>query len=154
MTPETALQLVIRPTLAFMGEKYASWQAQKMLIAIGLQESEFEHRVQIGGPAKGYWQFEKGGGVRGVLEHKSSKHLAAHACQELDYPATPDAVYGALPNDALLACIFARLLLYTDPKPLPTTQQEAWAYYLRTWRPGKPKPSKWAANWDRAELAL
>ena len=28
-----------------------------MLLAIGLQESRFVHRRQIGGPACGFWQF-------------------------------------------------------------------------------------------------
>ena len=35
-----------------------SAKARVMLLAIGLQESRFEHRRQIGGPARGFWQFE------------------------------------------------------------------------------------------------
>ena len=153
MTPETALQLVIRPTLAFMGEKYAAPAAQQELLAIGLQESGFKHRLQVRGPARGYWQFESIG-VRGVLEHPASKHLALHICQELDHPPIMDLIYMALADDAILACSFARLLLYTDPKPLPLQRQAGWDYYLRLWRPGKPKPATWAANWARAELTL
>ncbi len=36
--------------------------------------------------------------------------------------------------------VFARLLLWTDAKPLPAIgdEQGAWDYYLRNWRPGKP----------------
>lgn len=42
-----------------------SVRARMMLLAIGLQESRFEHRRQLGnGPARGFWQFESGGGVR------------------------------------------------------------------------------------------
>ena len=32
--------------------------ARALLVAIGLQESRFEHRRQIGGPARGFFQFE------------------------------------------------------------------------------------------------
>lgn len=154
MTPETALSLVIRPTTEFMGEKYGTRDAHRMLLAIGLQESQFEYREQVSGPAHGYWQFERDGGVAAVLSHKASKQLASGLCLELDYPPTITAVYQALPDNAILACIFARLLLYTDPKPLPTTQTDGWSYYLRNWRPGIPHPSKWRVNWKRAEEAL
>lgn len=154
MAPETALTLIIRPTLAFMGARYNTREAQRMLLAIGLQESGFTHRVQVGGPAHGYWQFERGGGVAGVLTHRASRNLAAKLCRELDHAPTAEAVYAALPNDAVLACLFARLLLYTDSAPLPTRQADGWKYYLRTWRPGTPHPETWGAHWQRAEDTL
>ena len=43
--------------------KFRSTAADVLLLAIGLQESRFEHRQQIGGPARSFWQFERGGGV-------------------------------------------------------------------------------------------
>ena len=153
MTPETALQLVIRPTLAFMGGKYATVPAQHMLVATGLQESAFDHRKQIGGPAHSYWQFERAG-VKGVLMHRATGNFAIHLCRELDHPEDLEGVYQAMQQDAILACVFARLLLYTDPKPLPLTKEDGWGYYLRLWRPGKPHPTKWPANWMRAEQAI
>lgn len=154
MTPETALHLIIIPTTQFMGARYASRPAWKLLLAIGLQESKFQHRAQIQGPARGYWQFEKNGGVKCVLTHKASKDLAAQSCAELNYPATADAVYDALPDNPVLACVFARQLLFTDAEPLPTTPSEAWTYYTANWRPGKPKPATWAAHWKTAEQTL
>src|SRR3546814_6857126 len=64
-----------------------------MLLAIGLQESRFLHRAQIGGPARGYWQFERGG-VHGVLSHHASKAEAGKLCAALDYAPSEDIVYG------------------------------------------------------------
>lgn len=154
MTPETALRLVIVPTLDFMGGKFVSVPAMQMLLAIGLQESEFTHRVQVGGPAHGYWQFEQGGGVIGVLTHPASKDFASYLCHEFDHKPTGEVVYRALPNDSVLACAFARLLLYTDAKPLPQTERDGWVYYKRTWRPGKPHSEKWPENWKRAKQAI
>jgi hypothetical protein len=62
-------------------------------------------------------------------------------------PATDAAVYAALEHDDVLAAAFARLLLWTDPEPLPAVGevQRAWALYLRTWRPGKPHRQTWDA---------
>ncbi|MNL86831.1 hypothetical protein D3C87_2157110 [compost metagenome] len=47
----------------------------------------------------------------------------------------------------MLAAGVARLLLWTDPKTLPSIGDvdAAWALYLRTWRPGKPHPQTWPA---------
>jgi hypothetical protein len=125
--------------------KFASPQATVLLIAIGLQESRFKHRQQIGGPARGFWQFEKGGGVAGVLRHPSSRRHAQAVCVLRGIEATPDAVHAAMLTDDILGCAFARLLLYTDHRPLPIPGQvvSSWDYYLRNWRPGKPHRETW-----------
>lgn len=120
-------------------------EARVMLLAIGLQESRFIHRRQIGGPARGFWQFEQGGGVRGVLRHPTSRELADKICYVRSVPPTEGAVYEALDDDDVLACCFARLLLWTDPARLPPVgeAQDAWDLYIRTWRPGKPHRHTW-----------
>ena len=64
---------VYAETMQLLPAKMDSPQARAMLKAIALQESRFEHRKQIGGPARGFWQFEQGGGVRGVLNHPYSR---------------------------------------------------------------------------------
>jgi hypothetical protein len=121
-------------------------RARVMLLAIGLQESRFEHRAQVldgggKGPARGFWQFEKGGGVRGVLRHSSTAKMAEAICRQRGFVADETTVHAALEFDDLLACAFARLLLYTDPAPLPAEDdaESAWKYYLRNWRPGAAK---------------
>ena len=117
-----------------------------ILLAIGLQESRFEHRRQMGnGPAMGFWQFERGGGVRGVLNHATSQKRALEICEARDVVPDSASVWAALEHDDVLAAGFARLLLLTDPAPLPevTDVDGSWQYYLRCWRPGKPHRETW-----------
>lgn len=145
MTLSEIIKTGIDPALALLPAKMDTPAARVMLLAIGLQESRFIHRRQIGGPARGFWQFEKGGGVRGVLTHASTRKLARLVCKASCVPATADAVYDALDKDDVLAAACARLLLWSDPKALPALgdAESAWALYLRTWRPGKPHPQTW-----------
>lgn len=131
-------------------------KARMMLLAIGFQESRFEHRRQVGGPARGFWQFEQGGGVKGVLLHKSSAYDATKICYARGVGSSVKDVYERLENDDILACCFARLLLLTDPTPLPLIGDldGSWAYYLRNWRPGKPHRDTWDDMYARAEGVL
>lgn len=149
-----ALQSAIRPALSMLPASMGADRAHVMLVAIGLQESRLIHRRQIGGPARGLWQFEEGGGVKGVLTHPSSKDLAFKVCLARGVTADRRSVYAALEHDDILAAAFARLLLWTDPKPLPTNEQDGWALYLRTWRPGKPHPETWSGSFSAASEAV
>ena len=119
--------------------KMAGKEARLMLLAIQLQEDPQQLRRQMGGgPARGLWQFEKGGGVSGVLNHPSSK-AEAHRISELrQVIPTPADVWPNLESDDVLAAVFARLLLWTDPAKLPAIGEvrQAFDLYLRTWRPG------------------
>lgn len=137
-------------------------QARVMLYAIGLQESRFTHRFQVvqgrpgaKGPARGFWQFERGGGCKGVVEHPASRFWMSRICQErrVDFNAT--AIWNAIETDDVLAAAAARLLLFTDPKKLPEVGDEkgAWNLYARTWRPGKPHPQTWPALYAEAVAA-
>ncbi|WP_411887331.1 hypothetical protein [Hydrocarboniphaga effusa] len=156
MTPSTALHIAVEPMLALLPERMASAEAEVMLLAIALQESRLVHRRQIGGPARGYLQFERGGGVVGVLTHSATKDFAAKLCSDLDYKADADVVYGAIENNDVLAFGFGRLLLFSDPAPLPKMGdvQGAWEYYKRLWRPGKPKPDTWPDMYARARAVV
>jgi hypothetical protein len=147
MTPTVCLQAIIRPALNLLGPRFTGLDAERMLLAIAPQESGLRHRVQVGGPARGLWQFERGGGVAGVLRHPSTQAHANRVCASLLYEPYADIVYDALADNDILAACFARLLLFSDPHSLPTTEADAWAVYLRTWRPGKPHPDRWPANW-------
>lgn len=116
--------------------------------AIGQQESGYLVRRQYGnGPARGYWQFEEGGGVKGVMEHKATAELARSVCHARSVPFVRRAVWEALETDDVLAAAFCRLLMWTDSGKLPTTEADGWAMYARTWRPGRPHPDKWPASW-------
>ena len=62
-------------------------------------------------------------------------------------PFVAQDIYERLVTDDVLACCFARLLLYTDPNPMPEVGDEdgAWRAYIRAWRPGKPHIRTWSA---------
>lgn len=153
-TPSTASyirRIVLPGALSLLPPAMDSREARVIVLAIGFQESDFEARRQHGdGPARGFWQFERGGGVRGVLEHPATRAAAASLLDTLNYSS--EDVYAALEHNDLLACAFARLLLWTHPAPMPADGPAAWAYYLATWRPGKPRPDEWAANFHDATL--
>lgn len=156
MALDTTQTGAIAPAFALLPTKMAGKRATVMLLAIGLQESRLQFRRQIGGPARGLWQFEQNGGVRGVLTHPSSRPHALEVCAARDVEPTAPAVYEALERDDVLAAAFARLLLWTDPKPLPALGQvqEAWELYARAWRPGKPHPQTWEAIYAQALAAV
>lgn len=146
--PPVAVQAV-DAALALLPSAMTSAPAIVMLYAIGLQESRFTMRRQMGnGPARGLWQFEQGGGVKGVCQHDASRYWMSKLCEARKVPFTVPAVYAALEFDDVLAAGAARLLLFTDPKSLPKLDDMggAWGLYLRTWRPGKPKPDTWPDN--------
>lgn len=143
----------VDPALALLPGKMDNDRARIQMLAMGLQESRFIHRRQLGnGPARGLWQFERGGGVKGVLEHPASATLARDICIAMDVEPVPRPVWTALETNDVLAGVFARLLLWTDAKPLPAIgdEQGAWAYYIRNWRPGKPHPETWPGFYRRA----
>lgn len=140
--------------LSLLPDKMNTPEARAMLLAIGLQESRFEHRLQVGGPARGFFQFEKGGGIRGVLTHHSTKGYIESVCKTLCIPATEADCYEAVAYNDPLACCFARLLLYTLPAKLPlkSESQKGWDQYIVAWRPGKPHPDTWSAYFNIAWL--
>lgn len=141
-------------TFAILGARFDSPAARAMLWAIGRQEGRMIYRRQIGGPARGLYQFERGGGVVGVLTHPASKAHALRLCEARGVPAFSQEVYTALEHDDVLATGFARLLLWTDPASLPlpvlASAHDAWKCYLRNWRPGRPHPGTWAGFWKEA----
>jgi hypothetical protein len=157
MAPDVFLSSVIEPGLAFISGLIPpppTDDARRFLLAIALQESgpALEARYQNSpaatpGPARGWWQFEQGGGVAGVLQHPATRHAAAGACSQIVVVPQPAAVWRAIEGNDLLACCFARLLIWTDPAILPTTESDGWGQYMRLWRPGKPHPATWGPNW-------
>jgi hypothetical protein len=158
---------LIRPVVARLAAEFrvpGGAAAEAMLIAIGLQESRFIHRDQVVagkkpgqiGPATGFWQFEKGGGVRGVMRHPASRGPARLMADALGIAFDEAEVWTAFAGPAgdELACTFARLLLFTDPAALPKaaleSEEPAWQGYLRNWRPGKPHRKTWGPFWAQA----
>jgi hypothetical protein len=161
MTPRLFINAGILPAYSLLPERMASRNATAMIIAICLQESRFKFRRQIerysqghpiAGAAKGYAQFEMSGGILGVLRHEETREPIRVVLKALDYDDDVLTSYTAIEHNDVLCAAYARLLLWSDPAPLPEYGQNetAWLYYLRTWRPGKPIRSTWDAFYDLA----
>ncbi len=157
MTPTQVNEEILTPALALLPANMDSERARCMLLTIGLQESKFKYRRQMNnGPAMGFWQFERGGGVNGVLTHPASRQHVLAVCGQRGIPANAQSIWAALETDDILAAFLARLLLWTDPKALPAPDDVdgSWEMYLRVWRPGKPHVKTWAAYRQQAAEAL
>lgn len=152
MTPEVLNAQILTPALQLLGARFDKFWARVELVAVALQESSLEDRIQQpNGPARSYWQFERGGGVHGVLTHPATSAPIKAIAWLFDYPADEHALHLAMTDNDLLAACFARLLLFTDPRPLPQNADDGWAQYVDCWGPGKPRPHTWPANWALAE---
>ena len=148
---------ILNPGLAMLPISMDSPRARVQLLAMSLQEDPRQLRRQMGnGPARGLWQFERGGGVKGVMNHHATTGHAHRLCADRGVPWDASAIWARLETDDILACGFARLLLYSDPQALPSIDNAdaGWDLYLRTWRPGKPHPEKWPGNHAAARVAL
>ncbi|MGL4752494.1 MAG: hypothetical protein ACRCXB_08780 [Aeromonadaceae bacterium] len=150
------LETIINPALDLLPSKMNSDKAKVMLLAIGLQESRLIHRRQIRGPAKSFLQFESGGGVKGVMEHSAVSTQTQNLCGALMVAFDRKCIHQAMEYNDVLAFGLGRLLLYTDPKPLPEIgdAQGAWDLYQRVWRPGKPHRDTWDALYADAVSAV
>lgn len=148
----------VLPTMyQLLPDRMRSPEATALLFAIGLQESRFSYRQQAGGPARGFWQFEAGGGVLGVSTHPASRAHAQAVLERLQYRNLPSewmahavAVHGFITHNDVLAAAYARLLLWTDGRALPAQvlgPEAGWLAYVRNWRPGKPHRETWDGFW-------
>lgn len=147
------LKTDIAAGLALLPAKMDSLDASVLLYATNRQENPQRLAQQVGGPAVGDYQFERGGGVKGVMTHKSSMDLCRAVCTARKVAFDAGSIYQALKTDAILAAALARLLYYTDPKSMPFAGDElaAWQLYLRTWRPGaySRQPEELRAKWKK-----
>ena len=160
MKPSLFLSSVIRPGLDILADATAlpvrSPEAEVLLLAIATQESALRARWQGGVVettlARGYFQFEKKGGLAGVLGHRRTAEPLRSACAALTLPADLDSLWAALPYCDSLQVVLARLLLWSDSAPLPRIgdKDSAWETYIRNWRPGKPSRLRWDAAYDGA----
>lgn len=151
---DSILHTAVNPALQLLPARMDSDAARVMLLAAGLQESRFEWRYQRTsdpyrhGPAKGFWQTERGG-VFCVMTNLVTKDLLLQVCKARGVPFDQVLIHARLEHDDVLAAAVARLLVWADLKPLPgvdASHDEAWDCYLRCWRPGKPHRETWDAH--------
>lgn len=153
----TAFGPVYKAAAALLPPALDTPAAWAMLYAIALQESRLDARRQIGGPARSFWQFEKGtpqtrGGITGILMHPVSGPIIRSVLDRLDYDHTRETSYIAIEHNDPLAFAYARCLLWTLPDRLPGKDetQRAWGQYFTAWRPGAPKPPTWPSFYEQA----
>lgn len=148
-----------------IGDNFRAPKAEVMVLAIGGQESKFQSRRQLikkggklvpQGPATSWWQFEKNGGVRGVLTHPAHEAMERRLCAVVGVPYEAQAIWEAMQYDDVLGAGMARLLLASDSRKLPEIGQEAaaWDTYVSIWRPGKPHRDTWAKAYRDAVAAV
>jgi hypothetical protein len=153
MTPSLFISLGLEPVLKFLPLRMDSPEARAMVLAICLQESRFIHRRQMnGGPARGFAQFEHGGGIVGVLNHVQTRSHIMRVLDALGYDYGSDTSYAAIEHNDVLCAAYSRLLLWTLPGALPVegNAQLAWMQYMEAWRPGKPHRDTWDAYFAQA----
>lgn len=153
MTPKNLLDNAIDPAFALLarvGGVTSDDRARVLVLAIAGQESDWAARRQIGGPARSFWQFEKGGGVAELFA--VTPVLLKAVCAELVVPYNQTDVFEAMAWNDVLGASMARLLLWQDPAALPAVGDvnAGWAYYQRNWRPGAPHPEAWPAKYGTA----
>lgn len=161
MTPDKLLKFGIVPALDELSKQGipSSVDACRFILAIALQESALSHRRQVGadgsesGPAASFWQFEQGGGCKGVLTHPAVAKKMIAVCDSMNIFATPAGLWEAMRYNDVIAATAARLLVYTLPSGLPQTAEDGWKQYVSAWRPGKPHPERWGVCWAQATAA-
>lgn len=154
-TATTLLHEIVRPTLDLMPDKYRGARVDVMLLAIAGQESGLRQRRQLLGKmalgkGRGLWQMEpRTAGL--VYDNWTDVGLIQKklGLRYVDWPHW-------LESDDRAGCMLARGDLWCNPEPLPNVDddQAAWDYYIETWRPGKPRPTDWAANYQAALDAI
>ena len=169
MTLDEIRGQAIAPALALLPARMTSFEAEVMLLATHLQEAPNREQCQLPvspgkcGPARGIFQFERGGGVAGVLRHPASRPHVLTVCAALGVTPTLDGIFDALPTQCdVLDAALARLLYWSDPGRLPKLGDVdgAWQLYLRTWRPGAAERdydnlrAKWSRNYARVVECL
>lgn len=147
-----------------------SRESTAMLLAIGLHESGFRARKQgtlralstiadfdpTAGPARGFWQFERLGGVVEILTSPDTKDIVLPICKMFLIDPNARAVHAAIGLHDVLAAVFARLLLWRDPRPMPSPIEanKGYSIYLSNWRPNPDAAAShakdWPGNFDKA----
>lgn len=155
----------IEAGLALLPDALRTLDAKVQLYATSIQENptraprqliKKDGRLQPIGPAAGDYQFEKTGGIRGLLNFKNDRvqSMLRSVCAARQVPQTIDGLFDGIQTDPILAAALARLLYFTDAGALPKAgaEQYAWEVYLRTWRPGayERDPKGLRAKWSKS----
>lgn len=120
MNPQQLHDLIIKPTLEYMGGNYYSKESAFLLLCTAAIESDCGYYIkQINGPALGIWQMEPAthDDIWGNCDAIFSDSFASHI-KDL----TPNYIHSGdkdLTQSPMYACAMARLKYSMDPNPLP-----------------------------------
>ena len=162
MTPTVFYTTILVPGIAWCQTVIPEvpWQrnARVLGLAIAGQESGWEYRVQLdGGEGHSFWMFETIG-VDGVLSDPLVGPMARSLARAAGVAVTAQDIWEtiATPRGDALAVGLMRLLLYSDPLPIPPPYApiSCYDYYDHLWRPGKPHEADWATNLAEANAAV
>lgn len=148
------------PALAFIRVNLKaippSIEEHTTLLAIAGQESGWSHRTQQPvAYAHSFWQFERGG-ILGLMRDDETSKQVVVLCGMAGVPFQSTAIWNYMAKSEAdnFSAAMSRLLLWTDPSPLPKTMDDGFDYYVRNWRPGKPSETRWAAVYQQAVAAI
>jgi hypothetical protein len=168
MSPERYLTGEIIPALTWLtaqhGRDMGPPEVLVQLLATALHEGDgLKARVQYGPKGSSIlkrfghsmWMFEGGekAALAGLFASPATGPALRKACEWLGVEHDHQHVWWCMVGNDKLAAICGRLLLLTDPHPVPMLDDvdESYATYLRCWRPGKPPgPDKWRRVHQRA----
>lgn len=157
MNLEKIRRIIIEPALDLLPPGLGGNRAELMLLAIGLEESDFLERRPASGPERGFWRMGPEDDIVGaVLRHPGTAPLAVAACDLRSVPPIEERVFAELEHDDLLAAVFARLRLHVEGERLPAVGEvaEAWDLYCRAWCPATRDRRGWDRHYARAMDAL
>jgi hypothetical protein len=147
MSPADFYTTVLEPAAVLLPHDLDTPEARLLLFAIAGQESSWTNRLQTPiAYARGFWQCEHGGAVMTVLSNPTVGPVLTRICALHEVASDSATIFDAIAYHDPLAYALARLVLRPDPVPLPAIGlvEAGWEYYVRTWRPGTPRPARWA----------
>ncbi|MGH8567428.1 MAG: hypothetical protein ACREXU_05265 [Gammaproteobacteria bacterium] len=157
MTPLLLRNLTVVPTLMAMGEARVRDRAF-LLIAIAIQESDLTHRRQSPrGPARSWWQIEPATAYDTIGRYRPAADMLRELRLDKDYilPVLEwcDPAACAIAAGIVKLCPLA-LPAIPESAPITGAREACWEYYLRAWRPGKPRRERWDEAFEGAVKAM
>jgi hypothetical protein len=152
MTPQAFYSTVLLNSVNIlqMPATIDTLDSRVQMMATAGQESAWYFRLQVGGPARGFWQCETES-VQSVLQSKTTGPWLTAVCSLLSVSTDVATVYEAIAWCDPLAYAIGRGILLMDPLPIPSNNPTSgYQCYIRNWRPGAPIPDTWDSFYETA----
>jgi hypothetical protein len=159
MTPEefysTVLTPALKKTTKFAPELTNDRSLQVLMMSISGQEANWTERLQDpSGLAHGLFQMQLND-IEDIMANTASADIFELGMKAWGVKTvTAEHLFELLTTQEgdSLSVFLARLNLWCNPNPLPAAddQQAQFEYYLNTWRPGAPVPSRWPSVYGQS----